>query len=252
MEKFYETFGAHVFNDKEMKKRLTDETYQLLRKTIKNGKELDPSIAKDVANAMKEWAMEMGATHYSHWFQPLTGETAEKHDGFIESQKGGRVVAEFSGKNLIKGEPDASSFPSGGLRDTFEARGYTAWDPTSYVFVKGKTLYIPTIFCSYNGEALDHKTPLLRSMDALNKQAMRILKYFDNKGIDHVKTTAGPEQEYFLIDKDLYEKRKDLMFTGRTLFGAMAPKGQEFDDHYFGVIKTKVAKFMEDLNSELW
>ncbi|MCR5514560.1 MAG: glutamine synthetase III, partial [Bacilli bacterium] len=252
MEKFYETFGAHVFNDKEMKKRLTDETYQLLRKTIKNGKELDPSIAKDVANAMKEWAMEMGATHYSHWFQPLTGETAEKHDGFIESQKGGRVVAEFSGKNLIKGEPDASSFPSGGLRDTFEARGYTAWDPTSYVFVKGNTLYIPTIFCSYNGEALDHKTPLLRSMDALNKQAMRILKYFDNKGIDHVKTTAGPEQEYFLIDKDLYEKRKDLMFTGRTLFGAMAPKGQEFDDHYFGVIKTKVAKFMEDLNSELW
>ena len=252
MEKFYETFGAHVFNDKEMKKRLTDETYQLLRKTIKNGKELDPSIAKDVANAMKEWAMEMGATHYSHWFQPLTGETAEKHDGFIESQKGGRVVAEFSGKNLIKGEPDASSFPSGGLRDTFEARGYTAWDPTSYVFVKGKTLYIPTIFCSYNGEALDHKTPLLRSMDALNKQAMRILKYFDNKGIDHVKTTAGPEQEYFLIDKDLYEKRKDLMFTGRTLFGAMAPKGQEFDDHYFGVIKTKVAEFMEDLNSELW
>ena len=252
MEKFYETFGAHVFNDKEMTKRLTDETYQLLRKTIKNGKELDPSIAKDVANAMKEWAMEMGATHYSHWFQPLTGETAEKHDGFIESQKGGRVVAEFSGKNLIKGEPDASSFPSGGLRDTFEARGYTAWDPTSYVFVKGKTLYIPTIFCSYNGEALDHKTPLLRSMDALNKQAMRILKYFDNKGIDHVKATVGPEQEYFLIDKDLYEKRKDLMFTGRTLFGAMAPKGQEFDDHYFGVIKTKVAKFMEDLISELW
>ena len=252
MEKFYETFGAHVFNDKEMKKRLTDETYQLLRKTIKNGKELDPSIAKDVANAMKEWAIEMGATHYSHWFQPLTGETAEKHDGFIESQKGGRVVAEFSGKNLIKGEPDASSFPSGGLRDTFEARGYTAWDPTSYVFVKGKTLYIPTIFCSYNGEALDHKTPLLRSMDALNKQSMRILKYFDNKDVDHVKTTAGPEQEYFLIDKDLYEKRKDLMFTGRTLFGAPAPKGQELDDHYFGVIKTKVADFMDDLNKELW
>ena len=252
MEKFYETFGAHVFNDKEMKKRLTDETYQLLRKTIKNGKELDPSIAKEVANAMKEWAMEMGATHYSHWFQPLTGETAEKHDSFIESQKGGAVVAEFSGKNLIKGEPDASSFPSGGLRDTFEARGYTAWDPTSYVFVKGKTLYIPTIFCSYNGEALDHKTPLLRSMDALNKQAMRILKYFDNKDVDHVKTTAGPEQEYFLIDKDLYEKRKDLMFTGRTLFGAPAPKGQELDDHYFGVIKTKVAAFMEDLNTELW
>ena len=252
MEKFYDTFGAHVFNDKEMKKRLTDETYQLLRKTIKNGKELDPSIAKDVANAMKEWAIEMGATHYSHWFQPLTGETAEKHDGFIESQKGGRVVAEFSGKNLIKGEPDASSFPSGGLRDTFEARGYTAWDPTSYVFVKGKTLYIPTIFCSYNGEALDHKTPLLRSMDALNKQSMRILKYFDNKDVDHVKTTAGPEQEYFLIDKDLYEKRKDLMFTGRTLFGAPAPKGQELDDHYFGVIKTKVADFMDDLNKELW
>ena len=252
MEKFYETFGAHVFNDKEMKKRLTDETYQLLRKTIKNGKELDPSIAKEVANAMKEWAMEMGATHYSHWFQPLTGDTAEKHDGFIESRKGGSVVAEFSGKNLIKGEPDASSFPSGGLRDTFEARGYTAWDPTSYVFVKGKTLYIPTIFCSYNGEALDHKTPLLRSMDALNKQAMRILKYFDNKDVDHVKTTAGPEQEYFLIDKDLYEKRKDLMFTGRTLFGAPAPKGQELDDHYFGVIKTKVAAFMEDLNTELW
>ena len=252
MEKFYETFGANVFNDKEMKKRLTDETYQLLRKTIKNGKELEPSIAEEVANAMKEWAMEKGATHYSHWFQPLTGETAEKHDGFIESQKGGAVVALFSGKNLIKGEPDASSFPSGGLRDTFEARGYTAWDPTSYVFVKGKTLYIPTIFCSYNGEALDHKTPLLRSMDALNKQAMRILKYFDNKDVDHVKTTAGPEQEYFLIDKDLYEKRKDLMFTGRTLFGAPAPKGQELDDHYFGVIKTKVAKFMEDLNSELW
>ena len=252
MEKFYETFGANVFNDKEMKKRLTDETYQLLRKTIKNGKELEPSIAEEVANAMKEWAMEKGATHYSHWFQPLTGETAEKHDGFIESQKGGAVVALFSGKNLIKGEPDASSFPSGGLRDTFEARGYTAWDPTSYVFVKGKTLYIPTIFCSYNGEALDHKTPLLRSMDALNKQAMRILKHFDNKDVDHVKTTAGPEQEYFLIDKDLYEKRKDLMFTGRTLFGAPAPKGQELDDHYFGVIKTKVAKFMEDLNSELW
>ena len=252
MEKFYETFGANVFNDKEMKKRLTDETYQLLRKTIKNGKELEPSIAEEVANAMKEWAMEKGATHYSHWFQPLTGETAEKHDGFIESQKGGAVVALFSGKNLIKGEPDASSFPSGGLRDTFEARGYTAWDPTSYVFVKGKTLYIPTIFCSYNGEALDHKTPLLRSMDALNKQAMRILKYFDNKDVDHVKTTAGPEQEYFLIDKDLYEKRKDLMFTGRTLFGAMPPKGQELDDHYFGVIKTKVAAFMEDLNETLW
>ncbi|MBR3266659.1 MAG: glutamine synthetase III [Bacilli bacterium] len=252
MEKFYETFGANVFNDKEMKKRLSDETYKLLRKTIKNGKELDPSIAEEVANAMKEWAMEKGATHYSHWFQPLTGETAEKHDSFIESQKGGAVVAMFSGKNLIKGEPDASSFPSGGLRDTFEARGYTAWDPTSYVFVKGKTLYIPTIFCSYNGEALDHKTPLLRSMDALNKQAMRILKYFDNKDVDHVKTTAGPEQEYFLIDRDLYEQRKDLMFTGRTLFGAMPPKGQEFDDHYFGVIKTKVAEFMEDLNNELW
>ncbi len=245
-------FGSNTFNDAVMKERLPLGVYKALKKTIENGEELSSDIADTVANAMKQWAMEMGATHYSHWFQPLTGETAEKHDSFIESQKGGAVVAEFSGKNLIKGEPDASSFPSGGLRDTFEARGYTAWDPTSYVFVKGKTLYIPTIFCSYNGEALDHKTPLLRSMDALNKQAMRILKYFDNKDVDHVKTTAGPEQEYFLIDKDLYEKRKDLMFTGRTLFGAPAPKGQELDDHYFGVIKTKVAAFMEDLNTELW
>lgn len=252
MSKLEETFGKRVFNDEEMKRRLSNKTYQILTQTIKKGNKLDPSIAEEVADAMKQWAIEKGATHYTHWFHPLNGATAEKHESFIESQKGGRIITSFSGNNLIKGEPDASSFPSGGLRDTFEARGYTAWDPTSYVFIKGETLYIPTIFCSYNGEALDHKTPLLRSMEALNKQAMRIISLFENNDVDHVKTTAGPEQEYFLIDEKLYEQRKDLIFTGRTLFGAMPLKGQEMDDHYYGAIHPKVSEFMKDLNNELW
>ena len=248
-----EIFGKNVFNDKAMQERLPKSVYKKLKKTIEDGAELDPSIADVVAHAMKDWAIERGATHYSHWFQPLTGITAEKHDAFISvPDSNGRVIMEFSGKELIKGEPDASSFPSGGLRATFEARGYTAWDPTSYAFIKDKTLCIPTAFCSYGGEALDKKTPLLRSMQALNKQALRILRLFGNTDVKCVRTSVGPEQEYFLVDKALYEQRKDLVFCGRTLFGAKAPKGQEMDDHYFGVIKPRVAAYMADLNEELW
>ncbi len=247
-----ELFGSNVFDDRMMKAKLSTSDYQKLKKTIDEGAALDVSVANAVAEAMKEWALEKGATHYTHWFQPLTGVTAEKHDSFITPASDGRVIMEFSGKELIKGEPDASSFPSGGLRATFEARGYTAWDPTSYAFIKGKTLCIPTAFASYGGEALDKKTPLLRSMAALNKQALRILKLFGHDEVKYVSTSVGPEQEYFLVDRDLYEQRKDLKFTGRTLFGARSPKGQEMDDHYFGVIKPRVAAYMEDLNQELW
>lgn len=245
-------FASMVFNDDVMRERLPKDVYKSLRKTIDNGKDLDITVANAVANAMKDWAIEKGATHYTHWFQPMTGITAEKHDSFITPASDGRVIMEFSGKELIKGEPDASSFPSGGLRATFEARGYTAWDPTSYAFIKDKTLCIPTAFCSYGGEALDKKTPLLRSMQALNKQALRILRLFGNTDVKCVRTSVGPEQEYFLVDKALYEQRKDLVFCGRTLFGAKAPKGQEMDDHYFGVIKPRVAAYMADLNEELW
>lgn len=247
-----EYFGSLVFDDRVMKARLTSDNYNSLRKTIDEGARLNNALADEVASAMKDWAVENGATHFTHWFQPLTGITAEKHDSFITPSPDGGVIMEFSGKELIKGEPDASSFPSGGLRATFEARGYTAWDPTSYAFIKDKTLYIPTAFCSYGGEALDKKTPLLRSMQALNKQALRILKLFGNDEAKYVSTSVGPEQEYFLVDKELFEKRKDLMFCGRTLFGAMPPKGQEMDDHYFGVIKPRVAEYMADLNDELW
>ena len=247
-----ELFGANVFNDVVMRERLPKKVYEDLKRTIREGAELNRATAEVVANAMKDWAVERGATHYTHWFQPLTGVTAEKHDGFISPSPDGGVIMEFSGKELIKGEPDASSFPSGGLRATFEARGYTAWDPTSYAFIKGKTLYIPTAFCSYGGEALDKKTPLLRSMEALNKQALRILRLFGNDDVKYVRTAVGPEQEYFLITREMYEQRKDLRFTGRTLFGAKPPKGQEMDDHYFGVIKPRVAAYMEDLNKELW
>ena len=247
-----EIFGSLVFDDRVMKASLSADVYRSLKKTIDEGVALDPSVANAVATAMKDWAVEHGATHYTHWFQPLTGITAEKHDSFITPSPDGRVIMEFSGKELIKGEPDASSFPSGGLRATFEARGYTAWDPTSYAFIKGKTLCIPTAFCSYGGEALDKKTPLLRSMEALNKQALRILKLFGNDTVKCVRTSVGPEQEYFLVDKEMYDKRPDLVFTGRTLFGAKPPKGQEMDDHYFGVIKPRVAAFMEELNEELW
>ena len=235
-----------------MKANLSAKVYQSLKKTIDEGTELDLSVANAVASAMKDWAVANGATHFTHWFQPLTGITAEKHDSFITPAPDGRVIMEFSGKELIKGEPDASSFPSGGIRATFEARGYTAWDPTSYAFIKGKTLCIPTAFCSYGGEALDKKTPLLRSMEALNKQALRILRLFGNNDVKYVRTSVGPEQEYFLIDKEMFDKRKDLVFTGRTLFGAKAPKGQEMEDHYFGVIKPRVAAFMAELNEELW
>ena len=245
-------FGSLVFDDREMKSRLSAKVYQSLKKTIDEGVQLDLSVANAVAIAMKDWAVSKGATHYTHWFQPMTGITAEKHDSFITPSPDGGVIMEFSGKELIKGEPDASSFPSGGLRATFEARGYTAWDPTSYAFIKGKTLCIPTAFCSYGGEALDKKTPLLRSMEALNKQAMRILRLFGNDTVKCVRTSVGPEQEYFLIDKEMYDKRRDLRFTGRTLFGAKPPKGQEMDDHYFGVIKPRVAAYMEELNDELW
>ena len=245
-------FGSLVFDDRVMKANLSAEVYQSLRKTIDEGAKLDISVANAVAGAMKDWAVANGATHYTHWFQPLTGITAEKHDSFISPSPDGGVIMEFSGKELIKGEPDASSFPSGGLRATFEARGYTAWDPTSYAFIKGKTLCIPTAFCSYGGEALDKKTPLLRSMQALNKQALRILRLFGNEDVKCVRTSVGPEQEYFLITKEMYEQRRDLRFTGRTLFGAKPPKGQEMDDHYFGVIKPRVAAFMEELNEELW
>ena len=245
-------FGCLVFDDRIMKANLSADVYQSLRKTIDQGVRLDISVANAVAAAMKDWAVGHGATHYTHWFQPLTGITAEKHDSFISPAPDGGIIMDFSGKELIKGEPDASSFPSGGLRATFEARGYTAWDPTSYAFIKGKTLCIPTAFCSYGGEALDKKTPLRRSMEALNRQAMRILKLFGNEDVKCVRTSVGPEQEYFLVPKELYEKRKDLIYTGRTLFGAKPPKGQEMDDHYFGVIKPRVAAYMADLNEELW
>ena len=247
-----EIFSSMVFDDATMEARLPKDTYKALQKTIKLGKHLDPNVATVVANAMKDWAIEKGATHFTHWFQPMTGVTAEKHDSFISPKDGGKVIMEFSGKELIQGEPDASSFPSGGLRATFEARGYTAWDATSYAFIKDGVLCIPTVFCSYGGEALDQKTALLRSMEAINRQAMRVLKLFGNDDVTSVKTTVGPEQEYFLIDKSAFDKRKDLIFTGRTLYGAKAPKGQELDDHYFGAIKPRVAAFMKELNDELW
>ena len=252
MKQVTDYFGSMVFDDKVMKSRLSSDVYKSLKKTIQDGKELDISVANSVATAMKDWAISLGATHYTHWFQPMTGATAEKHDSFISPESDGSIIMEFKGKELIKGEPDASSFPSGGLRATCEARGYTAWDPTSYAFIKDKTLCIPTAFCSYGGEALDKKTPLLRSMQAINKQALRILKLFGNTTATSVKTTVGPEQEYFLVDKSLYDQRKDLIYTGRTLFGAPAPKGQELEDHYFGVIKPRVQAFMNDLNEELW
>ncbi len=252
METVTEKFGSLVFDDRVMKANLSARVYQSLKKTIDEGASLDLTVANAVAEAMKEWAVKNGATHFTHWFQPLTGITAEKHDSFITPAPDGRVIMEFSGKELIKGEPDASSFPSGGIRATFEARGYTAWDPTSYAFIKGKTLCIPTAFCSYGGEALDKKTPLLRSMEALNRQALRILRLFGNSDVKRVTTSVGPEQEYFLIDKKMFDKRKDLVFTGRTLFGAKAPKGQEMEDHYFGAIKPRVAAYMAELNEELW
>ena len=247
-----EMFGENVFDDRVMRAVLSDKVYNSLKKTIDEGAKLDTDVAEQVAAAMRDWALAKGATHFTHWFQPLTGVTAEKHDSFIEPSPDGGVIMAFSGKNLIQGEPDASSFPTGGIRATFEARGYTAWDPTSYAFIKDKTLCIPTAFCSYTGEALDKKTPLLRSMEALNKQALRILKLFGNEDAKYVHTSVGPEQEYFLITKEMYDKRPDIKYTGRTLFGAKAPKGQEMDDHYFGVIKPKVQEFMNDLNQELW
>ena len=253
MDEVTPIFGENVFNETVMKARLPKETYKQLMKTIEGGEKLDASVATVVANAMKDWAIEKGATHFTHWFQPLTGITAEKHDSFITPTNDGKVIMEFSGKELVQGEPDASSFPNGGIRATFEARGYTAWDPTSYAFIKDGTLCIPTAFCSYTGEALDKKTPLLRSMQAISKQAVRVLKLFEgNENVTSVKTTVGPEQEYFLIDKSVYDKREDLIFTGRTLFGAKAPKGQELEDHYFGMIKPRVQAFMKDLNKELW
>ena len=247
-----EMFGSLVFNDDVMREKLPKDVYKSLRKTIDRGTDLDINVANVVANAMKDWAVEHGATHYTHWFQPMTGITAEKHDSFISPTSNGKVIMEFSGKELIKGEPDASSFPSGGLRATFEARGYTAWDPTSYAFIKDGSLYIPTAFCSYGGEVLDKKTPLLRSMEAISEQAVRVLRLFGNTSVRRVNTTVGPEQEYFLVDKKYYEAREDLMFTGRTLFGAKPPKGQELEDHYFGVIKPRVAAFMKELDEELW
>ncbi len=252
LEKLSEFFGKNVFSDSVMKERLPKEVYEILKRTITEGKSLDSSIADTVADAMKEWAIEKGATHYTHWFQPLTGITAEKHDSFISPTGDGHIIMEFSGKELIKGEPDASSFPSGGLRATFEARGYTAWDPSSYAFVKDQTLCIPTAFCSFSGEALDQKTPLLRSMEAINKQALRIVKLLGFTDVKRTTTTVGPEQEYFLVDKELYDKRPDLLYCGRTLIGSMPPKGQEMDDHYFGVLKPRVAEFMKDLDNELW
>lgn len=252
MKKVTEMFGSMVFNDSVMQARLPKEVYKQVQQSIKFGARLDSETANIVANAMKDWAIEKGVTHFTHWFQPMTGITAEKHESFVSPVDGGRVIMEFSGKELIQGEPDASSFPTGGLRATFEARGYTAWDPTSYAFIKDGVLCIPTAFCSYGGEALDKKTPLLRSMEAINRQGLRVLKLFGNSDVTAVRTTVGPEQEYFLIDKNVYEKRRDLMYTGRTLFGAMPPKGQELDDHYFGTIKPRVAAFMQELDEELW
>ena len=247
-----EIYGSLVFNDKVMREKLPKDIYKALRKTIENNTHLELDVANSVAVAMKEWAVEHGATHYTHWFQPMTGFTAEKHDSFISPVGDGQIIMDFSGKELVKGEPDASSFPSGGLRATFEARGYTAWDPTSPAFIKDGTLYIPTAFCSYSGEALDKKTPLLRSMETLNTEAVKILQLLGNKDVTSVSTTIGPEQEYFLVDKALYEQRKDLIFTGRTLFGAMSPKGQEMEDHYFGALKPRVSAYMHDLDEELW
>lgn len=252
MKTVSEFFGTMVFNDEVMKERLPKEVYDSIQNTIQNGRHLDLSVANVVANTMKDWAIEKGATHYTHWFQPMTGITAEKHDSFISPKSNSTVIMEFSGKELVKGESDASSFPSGGLRATFEARGYTAWDPTSYAFIKDGALCIPTAFCSYGGEALDKKTPLLRSMEVLGKSALKILHLFGNEDVTSVKPTVGPEQEYFLVDKDMYNKRPDLVYTGRTLFGSMPPKGQELDDHYFGTIKPQVKSFMKDLDYELW
>ena len=247
-----ELYGSLVFNDKIMREKLPKDMYKALKKTIENGTHLELDVANSVAVAMKEWALEHGATHYTHWFQPMTNFTAQKHDSFISPTVDGQVIMDFSGKELVKGEPDASSFPSGGLRATFEARGYTAWDPTSPAFIKDRTLYIPTAFCSYSGEALDKKTPLLRSMDTLNKEAVKVLRLLGNTEVKHINTTVGPEQEYFLVDKDLYNKRKDLIFCGRTLIGAPAPKGQEMEDHYFGTLKPRVSAYMHDLDEELW
>ena len=252
MDSVTSIFGENVFNETVMKARLPKETFKQLMKTIEDGEKLSPTVANVVANAMKDWAIEKGVTHFTHWFQPLTGTTAEKHDSFITPSSEGKVIMEFSGKELVQGEPDASSFPSGGIRATFEARGYTAWDPTSYAFIKDGVLCIPTAFCSYTGEALDKKTPLLRSMEAISKQAVRVLHLFGNNEVTSVKTTVGPEQEYFLVDKAAWEKREDLIFCGRTLFGAKSPKGQELEDHYFGMIKPRVQAFMKDLNEELW
>ena len=247
-----DVFASKVFDEAKMKDYLAKDTFREIEKTIREGKPLNPKIAEAVAHAMKEWALSEGATHFTHWFQPLTGVTAEKHDSFLNPGKDGDIALEFSGKELVKGEPDASSFPSGGLRATFEARGYTAWDPTSYVFIKNGVLCIPTAFYSYTGHALDKKTPLLRSMEAIDIQARRVLKLFGYDDVKTVKTTVGPEQEYFLVDKEYFEKRKELMYTGRTLFGAACPKGQELDDHYFGKINDRVQSFMKDLNLELW
>ncbi|MDR3207971.1 MAG: glutamine synthetase III, partial [Oscillospiraceae bacterium] len=252
MSQLPELYGSMVFNDKVMRERLPKEVYKSLKRTIDAGTHFDLDVANAVAHAMKDWAVENGATHFTHWFQPMTGITAEKHDGFLSPTAGGAAIVEFSGKELVKGEPDASSFPSGGLRSTFEARGYTAWDPTSFAFIKDGTLCIPTAFCSYSGEALDKKTPLLRSMEALDEQAVRILRLFGDTEVKRVNTTVGVEQEYFLIDKSFYQKRPDLVYCGRTLFGARPPKGQELEDHYFGVIKPRVSAYMKDLDIELW
>jgi glutamine synthetase len=252
MPALVDIYGSNVFNDPVMRQTLPKEIYKSLRQTIEEGSPLDPQVAEVVASAMKDWAISKGATHFTHWFQPMTGITAEKHDSFISPTADGRMIMEFSGKELIKGEPDASSFPSGGLRATFEARGYTAWDCTSPAFVKDGSLYIPTAFASYTGEALDKKTPLLRSMDALSRQALRVLRVLGNKTAKRVTSTVGPEQEYFVIDKKLFDLREDLILTGRTLFGAKPPKGQELEDHYFGQLKDRIAAFMSDLDTELW
>ena len=252
MTKVPEIFGSLVFNETVMKERLPKDVYKALQNTIKDGKPIDLKVANVVATAMKDWAIEHGATHFTHWFQPMTGITAEKHDSFISPTNDGKVIMEFSGKELVKGEPDGSSFPSGGLRSTFEARGYTVWDPTSYAYLRNGTLCIPTAFCSYGGQVLDKKTPLLRSMEAINKSAVRLLHLLGETDVKRVTTTVGPEQEYFLIDKSLYNKRIDLKFTGRTLFGSKPPKGQELDDHYFGAIKPRVVEYMKDLDEELW